>query len=269
MKIIQVPCWEDNYSYILHLKDQVLVIDPCDPDLIFNKLNQLNFNQLSIINTHHHPDHINGNTKIFNHYQNLWNRPIDVFCSERDMKRVPFANHFWPLTDQNVRIGEFEFVKLHTPGHTEGHCCLYFAKDSALFCADVLFSLGCGKLFEGTGEELFNSHEKLLSLPMSTTIYCAHEYTLDNLDFTEWVWGFTLDELRAKFTALLAEKNSTIPTNLGFELQNNLFLSCRDPQIRKHLMSRIGSKSLLSPLEAFKILRNTRNLGPKPSHFVI
>lgn len=274
MQIEQVPCLTDNYSYILHQDGFALVIDPSEPDPVLKVLTQLSLHDLCIVNSHHHPDHIGGNQKIVEHYQKLWKKDIAVYCSQRDKDRIPCANHFWPLNDHPVELGPFEFEKIHSPGHTEGHFMLFQASQKLLFCADVLFSLGCGRLLEGTAQELFASLGKIIKLPKETLIYGAHEYTLDNLSFTEWSLGPSYAEsqelVRSDIEKRLQLTGRSIPTSLEFEMAHNLFLSCRNVDVQAHLAQRMGlAEKPITAFEIFKILRQTRNLGPSPKDFVL
>lgn len=270
MKVYKIPCWEDNYSYILQKENAVLVIDPCDPVPILEALNTLDFDKFYIANTHHHPDHVGGNNALVDHFEAKFAAQIPVFCSERDKDRVPKANIFWPMMDHDVQIGPFNFMKFHTPGHTEGHFSLFHKEESLLFCGDLVFSLGCGRIFEGTEPQLFESHDKLLKfLPLDTLVYGAHEYTLDNLKFTEWAMGLEDSQLRQSLESQYAEKASTIPSTWAFELKYNLFLNCRQNPVREHLTKRMGLSSEASAFEIFTVLRKTRNQGPSPNSFVV
>ena len=173
-----IPCLKDNYSYLLYDKDKniVAIIDPSDfnecDKIINKKYNKLDF----ILNTHHHIDHVGGNQKLKKKYNSK------VLGSEIDKDRIPDID-IRLREKENFKIGKSSFEVLFVPGHTKGHIAFYFEKEKIIFTGDTLFSLGCGRIFEGTKEQMFNSLNKIKNLPSNTKIYCGHEYTKKNLEF--------------------------------------------------------------------------------------
>ena len=168
MKIEIIPCLNDNYSYLIFEKETntVSIVDPSEfnsCDRIVQKYKKLDY----ILNTHHHFDHVDGNLKQKKKYNSK------VLGFDKDKERIPGIDI--KLKDnQKFKIGDLEFKVIFVPGHTNGHIAFYFEKEKVLFSGDTLFSLGCGKVFEGTHKDMFNSHNKLKSLSPDTKIYCGH-----------------------------------------------------------------------------------------------
>ena len=173
MKIEIVKCLEDNFSYLLidELTKSTIVIDPSEAEPIINKIESLNLKLRFIMNTHHHYDHVGGNKEL----KQLYNAKVIGF--NKDKHRIPEID-ISLKNDETWKDGIFEAKVFHIPGHTLGHICFYFFNENALFSGDTLFSLGCGRVFEGTHEQMFNSLQLLKNLPIETEIYCGHEYTL-------------------------------------------------------------------------------------------
>ena len=178
MKIEIIPCLKDNYSYLLinEKKKIACVIDPGESDPIIKYLENKDIKLKFILNTHHHYDHINGNEKLKEKY----NATIVGF--KDDKNRIPGIDIL--VDDQEIWVDEdFEAKIIHIPGHTLGHICFYFFNNKTVFTGDTLFSLGCGRIFEGTYLQMFESLKKLKVLPKDTKVFCGHEYTLNNSRF--------------------------------------------------------------------------------------
>jgi hydroxyacylglutathione hydrolase len=222
-----VPALKDNYAYIVEDLNtaQALVIDPSEFGPVSDKLNELNLKPTAILNTHHHHDHIGGNLEL----KQLHSCPI--FCSAFDQSRIAGADRgfhdgeTFSFADDIVRI-------LEIPGHTLGHVAFYFEKSEFLFCGDTLFSAGCGRLFEGTAEQMFSSLQKLLSLPETAQIFCGHEYTVSNLQFAQTIESQNLEVAHSlkKTQALRALNQPTLPSTLKIEKQINVFLRAPNAQ---------------------------------------
>ena len=250
MKIEIIPCLNDNFSYLIYEKETntVSIVDPSD----FNECNTVvkKFKKLDfILNTHHHADHVDGNIKL----QEKYNSKIIGF--ENDKDRIPGINIF--LKDnQKFRIGSLEFKVIFIPGHTIGHIAFYFEKEKVLFSGDTLFSLGCGRVFEGTYKNMFDSLEKLKNLSPETKIYCGHEYTKKNLDFClKYDQGNSLLKEKEKIiNSKLENLLPTIPTKLKDELETNIFLRCGNKELKRSL-NMIDS----SDLEIFTKLRDLKD----------
>ena len=232
MKIEIIPCLNDNYSYLIHdqISNTVAIVDPSEflpCDKIINK----NYQKLDfILNTHHHYDHVGGNKELKNKYSST------VLGFENDKNRIPHIDVV--LKDnQEFKIGTLNFTTMFIPGHTKGHVAFYFKKEKVLFTGDTLFSLGCGRIFEGTYEQMFKSLNKLKNLPGDTKIYCGHEYTYNNLEFC-LKFNPNNNFLEKKKDAIklnLKNKKPTIPSTIDEEIKANFFLRFNDPDVKKAL----------------------------------
>lgn len=178
LQIELVPCLKDNYAYLLHDVDTgtVGVVDPSEAVPVIDALSRKNRNLTYILNTHHHYDHTGGNAELKARYG------AKVIGSGIDKDRIPGIDIVLKDGDKWMFAGH-EVVVIETPGHTRGHISFYFPGSGAIFTGDTLFSLSCGKLFEGTPEQMHSSLSKIMSLPDETNIYCGHEYTLSNSKF--------------------------------------------------------------------------------------
>ena len=152
------------------------VVDPSEAKPVIDFINKNNINLKYILNTHHHYDHIGGNKELKKKYN------ATVVGFKNDAKRIPEIDVL--VEDNQVwKRDNFEVKIIHIPGHTTGHICFYFYKEKLLFSGDTLFSLGCGKIFEGTYKDMFESLNRIKNLPEDIYIYCGHEYTLQNSKF--------------------------------------------------------------------------------------
>ena len=245
-----IPCLSDNYSYVINEKETntISIVDPAEfkaCDKVISKYKKLDF----ILNTHHHADHVGANLELKEKYNSK------IFGSDSDKDRIPGIDIFLK-ENQKQKIGNLEFEVIFIPGHTKGHIAFFFRKEKIAFTGDTLFSLGCGRVFEGTHEEMFNSLNKIKNLPPDTKIYCGHEYTKTNLNFC-LTYNPTNTMLKEKQVDILKKLNSnqpTIPSTLGQEIETNIFLRCNDPEI-KHA---IGLKDS-SELEVFSKLRDLKD----------
>ena len=178
MRVEIIPCLQDNYSYLIidESNKTASVVDPSEAKPIINFIEKENINLKYILNTHHHYDHIGGNYELKKKYG------VKIVGFKNDKDKIPEIDVF--VENNQTWINEdFEAKIIHIPGHTSGHICFYFSKNKIAFTGDTLFSLGCGKIFEGTYEQMFASLNKLKKLPIDTKIYCGHEYTLKNSIF--------------------------------------------------------------------------------------
>ena len=221
MKIQIIPCLQDNYSYlIIDEKNNIAcVVDPSEADPIIEYLKNTQIKLKFILNTHHHYDHVGGNQKLKEKYG------ASVVGYEGDKERIPGIDIL--VNDQETWIYKnFEAKIIHIPGHTLGHICFYFYKDESVFTGDTLFSLGCGKIFEGTYAQMFDSLIKLKKLPKSTKVFCGHEYTLQNSKFCMF-HDENNEKLKAKVNEIIIKLKaglSTIPSTIKDELECNIFL---------------------------------------------
>jgi hydroxyacylglutathione hydrolase len=231
-----LPAFADNYIFLASDRDLglAMVVDPGDGDVVLRALKERDLHLALILNTHHHHDHIGGNDKL----QQEFGAPIIGPAKERShiagLSRA--VSHGDIITFSTLR-GEV----LSTNGHTAGHISYYFPQLKALFCGDTLLSLGCGRLFEGTAAEMWDSLKLLRALPDDTLVYCAHEYSETNAKF-----ALTLDKnndtLRARAAEIAALRKAgkpTIPALLGNEKQSNPFLRADQSDLRK-VLAKVG-----------------------------
>jgi len=246
-----IKCLSDNYSYLVRDKKTNLVgvIDPSEfspVDLEISKTyKKLDF----ILNTHHHNDHVGGNMDLKKKYSSK------IICSTYDGKRIPGAD-IKKNDGDKFSLGGTAFEIMHIPGHTLGHISFFSEEAKVIFTGDTLFSLGCGRIFEGTYEQMFNSLEKIKKLPKNTMMYCGHEYTSNNGKFCK-----SIDKENTKLRNRIEtvkksiQKNlPTIPITIGEELETNIFLRCDDKKIKNNLKMNNSSK-----LEVFTKLRNLKD----------
>tara|TARA_Y100000588_G_scaffold361709_1_gene422771 strand:- start:7 stop:726 length:720 start_codon:yes stop_codon:yes gene_type:complete len=221
MKIKIISCLQDNYSYILidDKTNSACVIDPSESKPIINYIEKKKLELKFILNTHHHYDHVGGNKELKEKYE------ANVIGFEGDKDRIPEIDIC--LGDKEIwKSDKFEAKIYHIPGHTLGHICYHFFNQNILFTGDTLFSLGCGKIFEGTYEQMFSSLNLIKSFPKKTKIYCGHEYTLKNSDFC-LKYDKNNTALKNKILSIkdyLKRGLPTIPSTIEEELNCNIFL---------------------------------------------
>ena len=221
MEIKIIPCLQDNYSYLIIDKknDTACVIDPSEAEPVIEYLENNKIKLKYILNTHHHYDHVGGNQELKKKYD------ASVIGYRGDKERIPEIDIL--INDQeNWKYKNFEAKIIYIPGHTLGHICFYFHKEESVFTGDTLFSLGCGRIFEGTYSQMFNSLMKLKELPVNTKIYCGHEYTKKNSDFC-LAYDANNENLKAKINDIdikLKAGLPTIPSTIKDELECNIFL---------------------------------------------
>jgi hydroxyacylglutathione hydrolase len=232
MQVIRLPVLSDNYIFLLWNKTAA-VVDPAVAQPVLNKLHELKAELVAIFNTHHHSDHVGGNSDLIKEFPNL-----TVYAGARDKGRIPGQKVFLNQGDRvtfGSSIGEVLFV----PGHTRAHIAYYFPpvtpeETGELFCGDTLFAGGCGRLFEGTPAQMVDSLSKIRALPDNTRVWCAHEYTLNNLQFALSVDGNN-EVLKNRYTQVRSSRNigeSTVPSLLGIEKSTNPFLRWDIPELQ-------------------------------------
>ena len=221
MKIKIIPCLKDNYSYLIidEEKNIACVVDPGESKPIIKYLEDNKIDLKFILNTHHHYDHVGGNKSLKEKYG------ASVLGFKGDKNRIPEIDIL--LSDQQVwRYENFEAKIIHIPGHTLGHISFYFYKEKFIFTGDTLFSLGCGRLFEGTHSQMYDSLKKLKELPHDTKIFCGHEYTLNNSKFclANDQNNQNLKNMILEIQKKLQNNLPTIPSTIKQELECNIFL---------------------------------------------
>ena len=223
MNIEIIKCLTDNYSYlVIDSNKNALVVDPSEAKPIIEIIESKKLNLKFILNTHHHFDHVGGNNDLKNKYS------AKILGYKNDKDRIPGIDIF--LTDNEIwESGEFKAKIIFIPGHTSGHIAFHFYENKFLFSGDTLFSLGCGRIFEGTYEEMYESLKKLKKLPENTKVYCGHEYTLNNSLFCIEYDSKNI-KLKNKIFEIekkVKKKEPTVPTTIKDELACNIFLRAK------------------------------------------
>ena len=232
LDIIQIPVLNDNYIYMLHdsVSLETAVIDPALEQPVLDVLAEKGWQLSFILNTHHHWDHVGANLAL------KQQTGCKIIAAASDRERIPGIDIGVGQGDV-ISLGEHQAQILETPGHTSGHIVYYFAEDQALFCGDTLFVMGCGRLFEGTPGQMYESLQTLKALPPLTRVYCTHEYTLANARFALSVEPDNSDLQRKLLTVaeLRAANIATVPTTIAEELATNPFFRVDSLSIQKEL----------------------------------
>ncbi len=219
----QFPCLSDNYGFLVRdsASGQTACIDTPDASEILAQLQTLGWDLDFIFNTHWHPDHAGGNTQVASATGAKVVGPAEVTRISALDRTV--------VGGDVVELGASRFDVLDTGGHTLGHITYFNAKDEVAFVGDTLFALGCGRLFEGTADQMWASLQRLAKLPSATQVYCAHEYTAANARFALSVDSHSeLAGRAAQIFATRARGEPTVPTSIGVELATNPFLRAKN-----------------------------------------
>lgn len=250
LQILIVPALTDNYIYLIHepIGGETAVVDPAVAEPVMAALEQNGWRLDYIFNTHHHGDHVGANLQL------KQQTACKIVGAAADRARIPGIDIETKEGDQ-VRLGHQTFQVIDTPGHTLGHIVYYCADSRALFCGDTLFSLGCGRLFEGSAMQMWQSLQKLKTLPTQTRIYCAHEYTAANGRFA---WSVepdnpALQRRLVEVAELRRQNRPTLPSTIGQELASNPFLREHSPSIRRSIcMAEQSDAATFAKLRALK-----------------
>jgi len=232
IEIHQFPCLSDNYGYLVHEPDSGMTaaIDTPDAAPLVKALEERGWTLTHILNTHWHPDHAGGNEELKARFNCL------VIGPKNELDQIPTIDR--SVTEGDiVELGAAKARVIDVPGHTRGHIAYHFADDHVVFVGDTLFALGCGRLFEGTAEQMWTSLGKLLALPDHTKVYCAHEYTQSNARFAVTVepQNKQLLERADEIDRKRAQGEWTVPTTIGIERATNPFLRAASADLRKTL----------------------------------
>jgi hydroxyacylglutathione hydrolase len=254
LQVTPVRAFADNYIWLMHAPldaSQVVAVDPGDAAPLERALAELHLTLAGILLTHHHPDHVGGVAKL------LQNRPVPLFGpgSER-----------LPGEPTRLREGDrvalaalgLEFNVLDIPGHTAGH--IAYVGHSAVFSGDTLFSAGCGRLFEGTPEQMVGSLAKLAQLPADTLVYCGHEYTVSNLKFALAVEPDNAETARylEECSTKRARDEATLPSSIRRERNVNPFLRCQQQTVKQAAEAKAGRR-LQNDVEVFAVIRHWKD----------
>lgn len=245
MNLISIPAFQDNYIWVLSQDNgKCLIVDPGEAEPVLQAIEQFGWQPEAILLTHHHHDHVGGVPALLAEYSSL-----AVYGPQETANKG--TNRVVDEGDKINLLGH-EFTIIAAPGHTLGHLC-YFSYPY-LFCGDTMFSGGCGRLFEGTPSQMYQSFKKLNALPEDTLICCAHEYTLSNLTFAVSVLPHDrdLNEYYRKVKELRAKNQITLPTTLAQERKVNVFLRTQDIDLIKSINK---ETTLQQPEQRFAWLR--------------
>lgn len=230
MQIVSIPCRTDNYAYLLLGDDNqgAVVVDPSEAEPVWAEIEKRGITLDAIWNTHHHFDHVGGNKELLERFPEA-----QVVAHESDKGRVPGQNLFVAEGDE-VRAGtSLRAEILFNPGHTSGAISFYMPEHEALFTGDTLFAAGCGRLFEGTAAQMYESLSKLTALPTATRIYCGHEYTLANLRFAAAVEPGN-EAITARMQRVQEQRDASEPS-MGFtvaeERATNVFVRTQESAV--------------------------------------
>ena len=252
LTILRVPVLNDNYSWLVHDDETgaTAVVDPAEVDPIMEAAKGQNWTLTHILNTHHHWDHTGGNVVLKERLN------LTVVGPKADKERIPGIDVELKDGDEYA-FGASKLVCYDTPGHTKGHITLFFPNNRALFPGDTLFSMGCGRLFEGTPAQMWDSLSKLVPLPRDTLVYCAHEYTMSNAKFAMHVepGNKALQRRHTEVEEARRAGVATVPSDLGTELETNPFLRPWSGEIRE----RLGIAANASDAEAFGVIRRAKD----------
>lgn len=251
IEIHQIPARTDNYIYLFHdnLKNYTAVIDPGETKPVIDYCTERNWKISDILITHHHPDHTDGNLQLKKHFN------CKVWGLREDAHRILGIDHYFEK-DSTSEIAGHAFDIFFTPAHTLGHVCLYFKNLKWLFCGDTMFSFGCGRLFEGDAAMMLKALSRIRALPVDTTYFSGHEYTLVNLEFAMSLEpdSQALKEIHVEIKQLRDQGLPTVPALLKREVELSPFLRWDDPVLRKALRMEEATD-----LEVFTAVRTKRN----------
>ena len=251
LKVNLIKCLSDNYSYIIFNPNskKAIIVDPAEAKPLVDVVNKLNLNLEYILITHHHEDHVGGNIEL----KSKFNCKIVGFAD--DANRIPGIDI--AIKDKEIFNFEDDEIQLNfSPGHTSGHIFYYFKKNKLAFVGDVVFSLGCGRIFEGNSNDMYKSVMKIKSLPNEVKIFCGHEYTESNLKFC-LAYDESNYHLKQRATEIKDLRNKglpTIPTTVLDEKNTNIFFRCND----KVISQKLGLEGQ-SPEIVFKKLRELKD----------
>lgn len=251
-EIIPISAFQDNYIWLFFDADSrnAHIIDPGDAVPVLKTLEKKQFSLSSILLTHHHHDHSGGVIELLNIFPQ-----VKVYGSH--LSKLPFITHHLKENDI-IHCSNRSFKAIEIPGHTLDHNAYY--GEGWLFSGDTLFSAGCGRVFEGTHEMMFQSLQKLKQLPNETKVFCGHEYTLANLAFAQQVEpnNNAIREQINIISEFRKENQPSLPSTIYYEKKFNPFFRLNDETIKRSAEKYAG-KSLNSPVEVFSVLREWKN----------
>ena len=250
LSVEPIKAYTDNYIWLVSTNEGSIVVDPGESEKILNLIDSNKIDLKGVLITHHHYDHTNGLLDLTNKMN------LEVYGP----KKIEGINKLVKESDKFSIIGiDFEVIEI--PGHTLDHLAFYSSnnKDPILFCGDTLFAGGCGRVFEGTFEQMFKSLKKISNYPKETKIFCGHEYTLSNLKFALEVDkdNKQLADEYINVKKLISSDIPSLPTNLNKELKVNPFLRCNEINIKNKVIDKF--KIIDDELEIFTALRKWKD----------
>jgi len=249
LKISCIKAFKDNYIWLINKDNSknIIIVDPGDSRPVLKAVTAHQLTPVAILITHHHPDHIGGVDDLIKQF----NIPVYGPGNE-NIKAISHIVHEGDIITFDPLDVHFQVIEV--PGHTRGHVAYY--GHGVLFCGDTLFAGGCGRIFEGNPAQMYHSLEKIRDLPDETLMFCAHEYTQDNLKFAEIVEPGNPALLeRIKTTAILRRQHKpTVPSSLGLEKKTNPFLRCHLPNVTQAAEA-FALKPLKSGADTFSMVR--------------
>lgn len=251
MNILPLPAFTDNYIWLIEENGKATVVDPGEAEVVNNCLKEKNLELENILITHHHYDHTGGVEKLRESYECNVYGPCDS----------PFNGVEIKLKENDeIQIHDTKFKIIEVPGHTLDHIAYYSEEQSTLFCGDTLFSGGCGRIFEGTPNQMYESLSKLSVLDLSTIIYCTHEYTQSNLNFAIEVepGNDNLVEYKNNIDMKRSKNEISLPTNLKLEKSINPFLRSHVAEIKENIKD-FAKINHPSDLETFTAVRSLKD----------
>ncbi|EGF33945.1 Hydroxyacylglutathione hydrolase [Oxalobacteraceae bacterium IMCC9480] len=253
LQVLTIPAFDDNYLWLVHDGVHAAVVDPGDAGPILAALALHQLSLVAILLTHHHADHVGGVPELLQHAS------VPVYGPRHE--KIPTITH--PLVQGDTVVVpelQWQLGVLDVPGHTSGHIAYFAAAEEWLFCGDTLFAGGCGRLFEGTPEQMDASLQKLAALPGRTSVFCAHEYTMANLRFAQAVepGNVALQERIVREQDKRDRHIPTVPSTIALERETNPFLRWREADIR-HSLQQAGKLGDDTGIAGFAALRAWKN----------
>ncbi|OAI48700.1 hydroxyacylglutathione hydrolase [Gammaproteobacteria bacterium SCGC AG-212-F23] len=252
MKMVGLPAFKDNYIWLQHDAKKAIVVDPGDAEPVLDYLQSNKIGLEAVLLTHHHHDHTGGVRELKKAFTDAI-----IYAPRNDASKIAVFDKTVSGGDQ-ITLSFSEFIVLDIPGHTLGH--IAYVGENKLFCGDTLFSAGCGRVFEGTMVQMYQSLSRLKALDNEIEMYCGHEYTYANLLFAKTVEPNNLFlQKRLQEVIHLREKNqATLPVKMGIEKMTNPFLRCDSAEIVTSVKQHVGLENP-TPVEVFSCLRAWKN----------